>query len=312
MRNYIMSTFGTKVLIEKYNLPLNAPMYLKIEYSYCKYLIAGQECLFAKPVNFTLPGYKKHMKKLTELTGMFVVAELDRITPYQRKALIEECIPFVVKGIQLYLPFLGISLTERYTPKTEIEKFAPITQLVFLYIFYNHTKMTATEISKKLNCTIMSATRAYKALTECGLFSYDCRGRNKYIVANKEGGELLKAAEQYMIDPVDRVRYYRNMFNDDFCAAGLYALGKKTMLSISESDKCYAVSKDYKFDSGKLISDIEYMMIGGVKIQQWSYNPGVLAQNNAVDDISLILTLKNTTDERALLEIERLRSKYEW
>lgn len=311
MQEFIRNTFGTETVKENYVLSQNAPMYLKNEYAYCKYIINGQYCLFMKPAHFTLAGYRKHRDKLIQLSGMPVVAELDRITPYQRKVLIEERIPFVVKDTQLYLPFLGMSLTEKYASKIEIESFAPITQLVFLYYFYNNTTLTATEISQILNCTVMSATRAYKALTDCGLFRYDCKGRNKYIVAEKQGGELLKAAEKYFINPVERVKYYKNV-NNVLCGAGLYALSKKTMLDISENDRCYAVGKDYKFEQQMLISEIEYKQLGGIRIEQWSYNPNILSQGNTVDDISLILSLKDTSDERVQIEIDELRRKYKW
>ena len=64
MQEYIRNTFGTEAVKENYVLPKNAPMYLKNEYAYCKYIINGQHCLFLKSVNFTLAGYRKHRDKL--------------------------------------------------------------------------------------------------------------------------------------------------------------------------------------------------------------------------------------------------------
>lgn len=289
MQDYINQTFGWNTEFEAFDIPKTFPLYLKHEYSYVKCGIADQQMLFVTPVDFTLGSYKKHKVKIKELTSMRVVLCLDGITPYQRKALIKEHIPFVVKNSQIYLPFLAICLSEKYETKAEIEKFSPLTQLVFLYIFYNDTKLTATEISEKLNCTIMSASRAYKALTDCGLFNYVQEGRNKYITPKYYGGELLKAAEPYMINPVEKVSYFKNGDVFAHCTvAGLTALAQKTMLSVSDKEFCYAVSKKHNSQSTPAITKAEYLSIGGTKLELWSYDPCLLTDNHVVDDISLI------------------------
>lgn len=313
MQEYINYTFGWDTEFEAFDIPKTFPLYLKHEYSYVKCCIADQEVLFVTPVDFNLSSYKKHRIKIEELTSMRVVLCLDSITPYQRKSLIEERIPFVVKNSQIYLPFLAICLLEKYENKVEIEKFSPLTQLVFLYIFYNDTKLTATEISEKLNCTVMSASRAYKALTDSGLFDYVQDGRNKYITPKYYGGEFLKAAEPYMINPVEKTSYFRNGDTFAHCpVAGLTALAQKTMLSVSDRERCYAVSKKYNSQLTSAITKAEYLSIGGTKLELWSYDPCLLTDNYVVDDISLILSLGSETDERVTSELEKLRRKYQW
>ncbi len=313
MQKYINKTFDWDTEFEDFDIPKTFPLYLKHEYSYVKCCISDQQVLFVTPVDFTLGSYKKHRIKIEELTSTRVVLCLDSITPYQRKALIEEHIPFIVKDSQIYLPFLAICLSEKYDTKTEIEKFSPLTQLVFLYVFYNDTKLTATEISEKLNCTVMSASRAYKALTDSGLFDYLQEGRNKYITPKHYGGELLKAAEPYMINPVEKTSYFRNEDTFDHCpAAGLTALAQKTMLSVFDKERCYAVSKKYNSQSTSAIAKAEYLSIGGTKLELWSYDPCLLTNNHVVDDISLILSLDSETDERVVSELEKLRRKYQW
>lgn len=313
MQNYINQTLGCKAEFADFTTPKSFPMYLKSGYSYAKYCIAGQTALFVTPADFNLSSYKKHRTKIEELTSLKTVLCIDSITPYQRKALIEEHIPFVVKNSQIYLPFLAICLSEKYNQKADIEKFSPITQLVFLYIFYNNVQMTATEISEKLHCTIMSASRAYKALTDCGLFDCEQKGRNKYITPRFYGGALLKAAEPYLINPVERIRYFKyEQEFDHYPIAGISALAQKTMLSDSDHDRCYAALKKHCPDFTSIITKAEYLLIGGTKLELWSYDPCVLTKDQTVDDISLLLSLDDETDERILSELEKLRRKHQW
>ena len=313
MLNYIGKTLGCAAEAVIFSIPRSFPMYLKNEYSYEEYLIEGQLCLFAKPAEFNLAKYKKHKAKIEKLTNTRVVLNLDSITNYQRKALLDEKIPFVVKDYQIYLPFLAICLSEKYKNKLSVEKFTPTAQLVFLYLFYNNTEMTETEISKRLNCTVMSASRAYKMLVECGLFDYKYDGRKKYIVTDKSKSELLRAAEPFMIDPVEKTVYFnKDVDLSNHLKSGCYALSEKSMLDFAESDKCYALTKDeYKNISGRIDKE-QYHSIGGTKTEVWSYSPIFLTNNNSVDDISLIMSMKNETDERIAVEIDRVRRKYEW
>ncbi len=313
MIDYIAQMLGCEMEKVDFDIPKSFPMFLKNEYDYKKCIICGQEVLFVKPAEFDLISCKKHINIIENKTACKVVLLLNGITQYQRKSLIDNHIAFVVTGSQIYIPFLAVCLTESYENKKAVEKFSPITQLVFLYMFYNEVHLSATAMSSKLNCTAMSVVRAYKELEACGLYHYEHCGRNKIIVPNKHGGELLNAAEPYMINPVKKVHYLNKIDNyEGLYLSGLSALGQKTMLSVSDSRKCYAAFKYQTTILLSAITKVEYCSMGGIKVEQWAYNPSVLAGNNIVDDISLILTLQSEKDERIVSELERLRRKYKW
>lgn len=313
MKKYIKTALGCNVKEENYELPVKMPQYLLNDYSYKKYVIENQECLFVEPIEFSFVTYKKQYQKIKQITHIQVVLCLKNITPYQRKSLIEEHIPFIVENSQIYLPFLAMCLTEKYNEITEIEKFTPITQLVFLYLVYNKVKLSATELAQKLNCTVMSVTRAYKALVDCKLFHSENDGVKKYVVSNSDRGELLKNAEPFLINPIEKIVYIKKDVElNEYLEAGLYALSKKTMLNATESDLCYAVYQKHKFNITNVVPKALSFVENAVKIEKWSYNPSILADHNTVDDISLILTLNDDKDERIQIELEKLRSKYEW
>ena len=89
-------------------------------------------------------------------------------------------------------------------------------------------------------------------------------------------------------------------------------LSKKTMISATEQDQSYAISRKNRFDVQNFSTKASFLSGDAVAIEKWCYNPDTLADGNTVDDISLILTLKDNKDERVQMEIERLRSKYGW
>ena len=311
MNKYLCSVLGCSIQEARYTLPQEMPQYLASGYKYRKYTVDSQECLFVEPYDYSFVAYKKHYQKIRQITNYFVVLQLKSITRYQRSALIERHIPFVVEGSQIYLPFLGISLTEKYSEAGEIEKFSPITQLVFLYIFYNRAKLSAKDMAEKIKCSAMSVSRAYKALVGCGLFRFESDGVRKLIIPNYEGGELLKNAEQYLINPVEKTVYVRDGAGLEDCfVSGVYALSRKTMISISEADECYAVYR--KNEIADAIPRALYEVGCGCKVEKWSYDPAILSGGGEVDDISLILSLAGSKDERIQIETERLRSIYEW
>ena len=313
MDQYIKPVLGYDIQKLAYDLPDKMPQYLLSNYSFQKYMIGTQECLFVVPIEFSFTGYKKQYQKIKQVTGLPIVLQLKSITKYQRQVLIKEHIPFVVENSQIYLPFLAISLNEKFQEAEEIKKFTPITQLVFLYLFYHREKVSATELAQKVNCTVMSVSRAYKALISCELFHLENDGVKKYIVPNSEGGELLRNAESFLINPVAKNIYLqKDVQLQKTIASGIYALSKKTMLNATVQDETYAVYRKIQVSATECISKTEYLSGVGLKVESWSYDPSVLSDDGVVDDISLILSLKDNYDERIQMELDVLRGKYEW
>lgn len=313
MTEYIQRVLGCEASAQKFSIPNTFPMYLANGYAYKAYFINGIKCIAAKPYEFSLSNYKKHRKKMIELSGIPVILELDHITPYQRKVLIENKIPFVANNIQLYLPFLAISLTEKYNSIRKIDKFSPVTQLVFLYTYYkNRTSLYADELAKEIGYSVMSVHRAFKELTDCGLFNNHTNGRRKIYEPVMFGEELLKKAEPFLVNPVIKTIYcadkneYMNLF-----MLGIYALSRKTMLSSNQKDVCYAISKKDSHVIRTIIPEEEApYYTDAVQVELWSYDPGLLTNDECVDDISLIMTLKKSDDDRVQIGLEELRSKF--
>ena len=73
------------------------------------------------------------LRWLHQKTGLRCLFVLDTVGAYERKRLIEDKIPFLAPGQQLYLPDLGLDLREQFrTPRREHLKISPAAQLVVL------------------------------------------------------------------------------------------------------------------------------------------------------------------------------------
>ena len=84
------------------------------------------------------------------------------------------------------------------------------------------------------------------------------------------------------------------------------------MLNATEYDVHYAVHRKKHFRLEDIVPKALYIAQKAVVVEKWSYDPALLSVNNMVDDISLILSLKDNKDERVQMEVDRLRSKYQW
>lgn len=318
MLNYLKENLGTDIIIKNFKQSRDIPSYLINSYDYSLLKISNVKCLFVQPKEFNLNTFKKHILKLLSFYDYQIVLLLDEISTYQRKALIEDKIPFVVKNSQIFMPFLGIVLQQNFNKSLQkIEKFTPNTQLVFIYWYYNliDTKVTATTIAKKLSIPVMSANRAFIELVSTGLFNYEIDGKKKKLILACKKEELMRKIESYLRNPVDRKVYIINeSLIKDPMYAGIYALGEKSLLSVDRTDLTIALhKKDLRnISTDDLVDENYFKTMGAIILEVWSYNPRKLSESGFVDDISLILSLASNSDERVQDELLKLKERYSW
>ena len=87
---------------------------------------------------FGIVAFKKQLSQYMEKTGLNVAFCFDDITRVQRDALIAKEIPFVSLPDQIFLPFLGVMLSNNLKRKMIVstDKMMPATQCLFLYLLY--------------------------------------------------------------------------------------------------------------------------------------------------------------------------------
>ncbi len=300
------SIFGIPIKYETWNKKSSMPLYIAGSYDFRTAYIADKRCIMIKPTEeiATLPALKKQIMKIQEADSVPVILELRTVSPYRRKSLIENNIPFITEK-QVFLPFIGTMLTDEKEPEKKVKKFVFSAQQLFLFYLYSKKKrMYVSEASKKLPFTAMTLTRAVRQLEATGLFLITKEGVNKVIESKYERSELFEKAKKYLSTPVRKMGYIdKSRVVSDMRYAGESALAEKTMLNPSRVIT-YAVS-DKDFDK-KLLTDELIDPEKQVRLELWAYDPQMFSSDNTADSLSVVLSFQDNSDERIDEAVEEL------
>ncbi len=313
---YLNNTLGLDAALSEWEDSERLPIFLKSGRTFHILSISGTSCLLVAcdAKDFNISAFEKQSLKLRQYYSGSIVLSFDRLSSYQRKALIERKIPFIVPDSQIYLPFFGVVLRERASAAVPVvDKLSPASQLVLLHLIYTHGAMNKTMIADKTGVSKMTVTRSVKELLSAGLVVSEKAGNSDYIRTASDGRDIYEAAEPYLINPVQKRIYVRSSdVLDALPFAGLSALSKKTMLNPSGT-VCRAVWSRRFSELGDLETvDPDWTTDSCIELEIWKYAPGPLMKHGCVDIISLALSLKDTRDERVEQALDDLLEEYIW
>lgn len=239
---------------------------------------------------------------------------VNRLNTYQKQNLIENNIMFIEPGKQIFMPKLGIILSQDYKkePTQHIDYFTPFTQVVALYLLYSHeNSISSTNIMKATRLNSMAISRALNNLEEIKLINSITYGRKKIYQLAIDRNQFIDIIYKYSINPIlKKIIINKKILTNNInkFETGYSALSQYTQ--INSDSLTYAISKEtYKLIKEKsqvyneqLIEDDNNFIC-----EVWKYDPAIYAQNNIVDPFSLARTFSNLNiDERTEGEIESL------
>ena len=253
---------------------------------------------------FRSAALQKYIARIQKTENLPVVIELLKISRYRRDTFIEAKIPFVVPEKQLYLPFIGTYLLERFDrEEVKLEKFQPATQVLFFYYLYQSTKQIyMSQAVKDLGYSAMTISRATKQLVQTGFFTESKNGVQKILTGTIQGRKLFEQVRSALINPVRRKTNAKKInLNDQCILAGDSAIARLTMLNDSIFS-CYAVNGKYDLIELPYATNADTDAI----IELWKYDPILLSKNSIVDPLSLVMSFEDEKDERLQEAIEEL------
>lgn len=305
LMEYLKTVLGIHTEYLKSEIP-DLPNYIHERYRLENVLLDGRKAVFVYPKTEldTVNALKKHLGRIEKETGARAVLVPQKLSWRQRNYLLEEHIPFIVDGRQIYLPFMAMYLQERCDADNSVfSDILPSTQLLLLYYIYRGCGILPTgEAAKKLSLSLMSVSRSMRQLEEFGLIQSERNGVQKIICSNRNPQELFDAARKYLLNPVKRTIYVsKTDLDENLLLSGSPALAGYSMLSPSEPEY-YAASS---------IADIEKKATRRLQnyqkqcaVELWRYSPEKLAvfdkasNNKRVDRLSLALALRDDNDDR--------------
>lgn len=318
LEKYLKENIDAAATVKLWEERTKLPLFLLETYSFYSLTLLGESCLLME-ITGEVPAIDmmlKHMRVIRKSHSDSLVFLFKSISAYKRKILIEQRIPFLIDNGQMYLPFLGLNLkkeTEQHI--TAVEEFSATAQLVYLYFLYDQElKINATELSKCLHVTKMTASRALKELYDLGLLKYHIGGKNErskeYQRINDP--EYYQRGNGYLKNPIIKVAYIKE-FPEAFPLAGLAALANRSMIN-HPNWTVRAISKDKaKFFQDQMKSEQEILFKSDYdEVQIWRYDPGFLGKDNQVDKLSLALSFKKNKDDRINQAIDEMLEGEPW
>ena len=288
---YVSDILGIDISYEPWTAKL--PFYLTDGYTFQKVKLQDTMCLFIKPKGEppALDAIKKHLSKIAEIAGTPLVLEIETLNARQRKALIAARIPFVSSGAQLYLPFIGAVLQERYSaPKPQRKTLMPTSQLIlFCYLYRKEREIYASGLAKLLGVSAMQITRAIKQLVALELFTTRKDGVHIVLAGAEKGVALFEMAKPYLQSPVKKKLYVeKDALPPNLSFSGLYALGAYTMMNQPTVPTFAFDGKVSELSGTNTLVDPDAQ----VEVEFWRYSPITLsARDSFADPLSLWVTL---------------------
>ncbi len=248
--------------------------------------------------------------------GKPVAYYIPDMTGRKREALIKSGVPFIAPPGQIYLPFLGMVLQDRYLKiiDAESKRMSPLEQQLLLWLLYNKKECSKSDLADSLNVTRAAISKVAGALFAKGLITERKDGKNVYIMIAGSAKDCYQRARGWMINPIKRTAC---CLNADACErfplAGESALSERSMLSPPPTPIRACYEKDIRLNEMKLIDDEKW--IEGkdyVKLEIWKYDPRFECDGKTVDLISLALSLEGINDERIDGELQTIMEAAGW
>lgn len=308
---YLDKALGLKITFDDWRPFDGLPFFLSRSASYTRCEVNNIAFIAATiKSEESLPSIKRIHKQLGKYTDLPVVIVNEMLDARQRKALVAQGVPFVVPGVQAFLPFFALAATVREPKKYRREgRLSSRAQAAFVTLVTHPEIESAAELREVTGLTASDASRALAELDEQGLIIRKKSGRAVLFKRERDTHELLETARPLLSSPVSRTLYAkRSAALDALPNAGETALAERSMLA-APAIACKAVSK-------KGLKDLTFTEVlegeiddnDTIELQVWHYEP-LVAGEKTIDSVSLALSLATVEDERIDKELYALFNK---
>ena len=257
---------------------------------------------------------KKHIDQVKNKWDSEVIYAKSNTNSDERRRLIEQKIPFVIPGNQLYLPTLGIDLREYFRKKSsEVEKFSPATQAVLLLLLTEESKesYSSQDLTNRLHYSKMTISRSLNDLKSIDAVSK--HGRARILEFDGEKRELWERSLPYLDSPVKQTHFVRTETKRPRITSGLTALAKYSMLAPPKPPMFAMTQEEWReLESRGDVTAAKPTDPRATGIEVWSYSPALFAKDNHVDRLSLYLSLRDDPDERVEEALEEMMKGVSW
>ena len=296
------------------------PLFLQQRYRFFEAALLGTRLLFMfdkTEAEESPAAIRKHLDQVKARWPEPVVYVRQRVTAYNRKRLIEQKVPFIVPGNQMYLPMLGIELREHFKGRRpDTRRFSPATQVVLIHaLLRDTTHLGPTELAARLGYSVMTMSRALNELEAAELTEPSPTGRKRHLLLKGAKPAVWKKAQEFLRSPVAGRHSVRMEHRQELPGplAGLSALAHYSTLTEPQGT-VIAVSREGWRTLLKQQAAVEIPVDepDGLVVEVWNYAPTLFASSGIVDRLSLYLSLRETKDERVEAALNQMTENIPW
>ena len=323
VREYLHETMGLAPKVRAWPGADKLPYFLLDAFDVRELTLLDRLVLLAIEKRAAKPGLanvRGQIAKLHELAGVPVVYVINALASYERKRLIEQKVPFLVPGNQLYLPDLGIDLREyfRTPPVAQETGLSPATQAILIAILLRqpwHADWQPADVVADLGYTAMTLSRAVKEITAADIATLRTEGRARWLHTERTAAETWDRAKPLMRSPVKRRIWAKPIpkWKPPLVRlAGLSSLARYSMLAEPQWPT-YAISPaQWKTAMQAGLEVLPEPLPGAWEWELWHYSPALVPSSETVDPLSLTLSLQANADERVQLALDELKGRFPW
>ena len=323
IQQYLHDSLGFTAKIRPWPGAAQLPYFLQEAFETRELTLLGHQVLLANhrlARKEGLAAVRAQLDKLRALAKLPVIYVTDALASYERKRLVEQQVPFLVPGNQLYLPDLGIDLREyfRQALRAPAMVLSPATQALLVAALLHkpwRADWEPAEIVANLGYTPMTLSRAVRELTVAGIVTLERRGRERHLHTDLSPQDVWEQAKPMLRSPVKRTNWVRPTLKwmpPRVRIAGMSALAQLTLLAEPPFPVYAVTAAQWKAATQAGIKLLMEPAEGCCEWQMWNYSPELLPDSRTVDPLSLTLSLQQETDERVQLAIEELRKHFPW
>ena len=235
-----------------------------------------------------------------KITGLNCAVFLDRTTFYIKEKMMEEGIPFVIEGKQVFLPFIGYLLSkENERELAPVHLISFLTQKMLLMAIYERwNEVKVSGAAKRMGASTKSASRCFDELEYLNIDVLGMKGKSRVINIPNDRKQLWQQIERMLRNPVIR----------------RFILRKDMKLLSDNAYLTYAVTKKELKASGvteeKQVSELEEIGCAVLELGYFIDFSGKGLQ----DPLSVVLSLtgEEQEEERIDISINEMLEEYVW
>ncbi len=316
MKEYIEAILHQNIQLIPYEEQHKLPLAYRNAYHLNRMIINRQEALLAAPVEkIPLATLRKQYRQMVAYTGLPCVLYLKETNYYSRDAMLEEGIPFVWEGHQIYLPYLGALLEDQKRPSLRnCNRISYLTQKLLLMALYEGwQRITVTKAAEMLGVSKMSITRCFDELEAMDIPYLMVRSRARSISADTDKKAMWEKIKPILRNPIITTYALKEKPDIQLPMAGTMALAHYSMLDES-NQPTYAVTK-------KNLSEIDLSAgrqtlageLPGCTIHELGYQIS-FEDGSAVDPLTIVLGMgeEELSDPRVSMAIDEMLEEHVW